>query len=104
MAGTLRTAWLIGKQVAVAALKAAADLARDVGAVVSCGGRPDLAGDALGRVEAPTLLIVGGLDDVVIQLNREAHRMMKGVKELKIVPGATHLLEEPGTLEEVARA
>jgi putative phosphoribosyl transferase len=87
---------------AAAALKAAADLAKDIGAVVSRGGRPDLAGDALGRVEAPTLLIVGGLDDVVIQLNREAHRMMKGVKELKIVPGATHLFEEPGTLEEVA--
>lgn len=87
---------------AAAALKVAADLAKDIGAVVSGGGRPDLAGDALGRVEAPTLLIVGGLDDVVIQLNREAHRMMKGVKELKIVPGATHLLEEPGTIEEVA--
>jgi dienelactone hydrolase len=87
---------------AAAALKAAADLAKDIGAVVSRGGRPDLAGDALGRVEAPTLLIVGGLDDVVIQINREAHRMMKGVTELKIVPGATHLFEEPGTLEEVA--
>ena len=91
-----------GKQVAVAALKAAADLARDVGAVVSCGGRPDLAGNALGRIEAPTLLTVGGLDDTVIQLNREAYRMMRGIKELKIVPDATHLLEEPGTLEEVA--
>jgi dienelactone hydrolase len=87
---------------AAAALKAAADLGKDIGAVVSRGGRPDLAGDALGRVEAPTLLTVGGLDDTVIQLNREAYRMMRGVKELKIVPGATHLLEEPGTLEEVA--
>jgi putative phosphoribosyl transferase len=87
---------------AAAALKAAADLGRDISAVVSRGGRPDLAGDALGRVEAPTLLIVGGLDDVVIQLNREAYRMMRGIKELKIVPGATHLFEEPGTLEEVA--
>jgi len=88
---------------AAAALKAAADLTKDIGAVVSRGGRPDLAGDALGRVEAPTLLTVGGLDDTTIQLNREAYRMMRGIKELKIVPGATHLLEEPGTLEEVAR-
>ena len=88
---------------AAAALKAAADLAKDIGAVVSRGGRPDLAGDALGRVQAPTLLTVGGLDDTVIQLNREAYRMMTGIKELKIVPGATQLLEEPGTLEEVAR-
>jgi dienelactone hydrolase len=87
---------------AAAALKAAADLAKDIGAVVSCGGRPDLAGNALGRLEAPTLLTVGGLDDTVIQLNREAYRMMRGIKELKIVPDATHLLEEPGTLEEVA--
>ena len=85
-----------------AALKAAADLTKDIGAVVSGGGRPDLAGDALGRVEAPTLLTVGGLDAAVIQLNREAYRMMRGVKELKIVPGATDLLEEPGTLEEMA--
>ena len=87
---------------AAAALKAAADLAKDIGAVVSGGGRPDLAGDALGRVEAPTLLTVGGLDDTVIELNRDAYRMMRGIKELKIVPGASHLLEEPGTLEEVA--
>ena len=88
---------------AAAALKAAADLAKDIGAVVSRGGRPDLAGDALGRVQAPTLLTVGGLDDTVIQLNREAYRKMTGIRELKIVPGATQLLEEPGTLEEVAR-
>jgi putative phosphoribosyl transferase len=87
---------------AAAALKAAADLARDVGAVVSCGGRPDLAGNALGRIEAPTLLAVGGLDDTVIELNREAYRMMRGIKELKIVPDASHLLEEPGTIKEVA--
>jgi putative phosphoribosyl transferase len=88
---------------AAAALKAAADFGKDISAVVSRGGRPDLAEDALGRVQAPTLLIVGGLDDTVIQLNRAAYRTMKGVKELKIVPGATHLFEEPGTLEEVAR-
>ena len=87
---------------AAAALKAAADLGKDISAVVSGGGRPDLAGGALGRVEAPTLLTVGGLDDTVIQLNREAYRMMRGIKELKIVPGATYLLEEPGTFEEVA--
>ena len=86
---------------AAAALKATADLGKGISAAVSRRGRPDLAGGSLGRVEAPTLLIVGGLDDTVIQLNREAYRMMKAIKELKIVPGATHLFEEPGTLEDV---
>jgi dienelactone hydrolase len=86
-----------------AALQAAAALPETVKAVVSRGGRPDLAGGpALARVRAPTLLIVGGLDDVVIELNRQAHAMLKCVKELVIVPGATHLFEEPGTLEQVA--
>jgi len=88
---------------AAAALKAAAELGKDISAVVSRGGRPDLAGDALGRVGAPTLFIVGGLDDAAIQLNRKAYLMIKSVKDLKIVPRATHLFEEPGTLEEVAR-
>ncbi len=88
---------------AAAALKAAAELGSKIGAVVSRGGRPDLAGEALPHVQSPTLLIVGGNDDIVIQLNREAYARLKGKKQLVIVPGATHLFEEPGTLEEVAR-
>lgn len=77
-----------------------------VHAVVSRGGRPDLARGYLGKVTAPTLLLVGGRDEDVIRMNQEALRMLTGVKdkELVIVPGATHLFEEPGTLEEVARA
>jgi putative phosphoribosyl transferase len=85
-----------------AALVAAAELREKVGAVVSRGGRPDLAGAALGQVKAPTLLIVGGLDGPVITMNEEAYAQLRCVKELKIVPGATHLFEEPGKLEEVA--
>jgi putative phosphoribosyl transferase len=85
-----------------AALVAAAELGETVGAVVSRGGRPDLAGDALPLVKSPTLLIVGGLDYPVIEMNREAYARLRCEKELKIVPGATHLFEEPGTLEEVA--
>lgn len=88
---------------AAAALKAAVSMGEAVGAVVSRGGRPDLAFDSLPRVKAPTLLIVGGRDDVVIELNRKAYARLKCDKELVIVPGATHLFEEPGTLEEVAR-
>ena len=72
--------------------------------MVSRGGRPDLAGPALGHVQAPTLLIVGGADPIVLRLNEEAMRLMRAPVELKIVPGATHLFEEPGALEEVARA
>jgi dienelactone hydrolase len=86
-----------------AALAAAAKLGEVIGAVVSRGGRPDLAGDALPRVKSPTLLIVGGRDEVVIQLNEQAYAQLQCEKELKIVPGATHLFEEPGTLEEVAQ-
>ena len=86
-----------------AALVAAADLGEDVGAVVSRGGRPDLAGDALPKVKAPTLLIVGGLDYPVIRMNEDAYRQLRCEKALKIVPDATHLFEEPGALEEVAR-
>ena len=86
-----------------AALVAAAELGETVGAVVSRGGRPDLAGDALQKVKSPTLLIVGGLDYPVIDLNREAFEQLNCEKEMLIVPGATHLFEEPGTLEEVAR-
>jgi putative phosphoribosyl transferase len=89
---------------AAAALQAAA--ASDaVSAVVSRGGRPDLAGaEALEKVQCPTLLLVGRLDDVVIELNRDAYDLMQCLKELIIVPGATHLFEEPGTLEEVAHS
>lgn len=89
---------------AAAALRAAAALGPEIGAVVSRGGRPDLALDDLARVQAPTLLIVGGNDAVVIELNRAAYRELCGEKELKIIPGATHLFEEPGTLEQVAEA
>ncbi len=87
---------------AAAALMAAAKLGSQIHAVVSRGGRPDLAGPALSRVVTPTLLIVGGLDDVVIGMNRSACDRMTCVKKLEIVSGATHLFEEPGTLEEVA--
>lgn len=85
-----------------AALVAAAELGEIVSAVVSRGGRPDLAGEALPQVKSPTLLIVGGLDYPVIEMNEEALARLHCEKELKIVPGATHLFEEPGTLEQVA--
>lgn len=87
---------------AAAALVAAAALPEVVGAVVSRGGRPDLAGSALPQVTAPTLLIVGSLDTVVIGLNNEALAEMIGPHELTIVPGASHLFEEPGTLNTAA--
>src|SRR5882672_7060627 len=86
-----------------AALVAAAERPDVVGAVVSRGGRPDLAGAALARVRAPTLLIVGGNDFQVIELNRAAFAQLRCEKQLVIVPGATHLFEEPGALDEVAR-
>jgi dienelactone hydrolase len=85
-----------------AALAAAAARPGGVSAVVSRGGRPDLAGPALGLVRTPTLLIVGGEDDIVIDLNRQAMARMHCEVKLEIVPGATHLFEEPGTLETVA--
>jgi len=88
---------------AAAALQAAATFGSSVGAVVSRGGRPDLAMSVLDRVQSPTLLIVGGLDDIVIDLNRKAYAKLKAEKRLAIVPGATHLFEEPGTLQEAAR-
>jgi putative phosphoribosyl transferase len=88
---------------AAAALVAAAELDSAIGAVVSRGGRPDLSGNALSSVRAPTLLIVGGDDEPVIEMNREALARLRCEKKLVIVPGATHLFEEPGTLEEVAR-
>jgi putative phosphoribosyl transferase len=85
-----------------AALVAAAEVGEEIGAVVSRGGRPDLAGETLPHVKSPTLLIVGELDYPVIRMNEAAYSQMRCEKELKIVPGATHLFEEPGTLEEVA--
>lgn len=90
---------------AAAALMAAAELPHQVDAVVSRGGRPDLAGRALPQVEAPTLLIVGGNDEVVVDLNKQAlAQMQEGVTtKLMVVPGASHLFEEPGTLEHAAR-
>jgi putative phosphoribosyl transferase len=88
---------------AAAALVAAAERPQIVRAIVSRGGRPDLAGPALARVEAPTLLIVGGDDTPVIELNRAALAQLRCEKRLVIVPGATHLFEEPGALDEVAR-
>jgi putative phosphoribosyl transferase len=88
---------------AAAALVAAAELPQDVGAVVSRGGRPDLAGDALQKVQVPTLLIVGGNDDIVIELNEMARDQMRSEVKLEIVPGATHLFQEPGALEKVAK-
>jgi putative phosphoribosyl transferase len=89
---------------AAAALQAAAALGDNIQAVVSRGGRPDLAGNqSLEQVKSPTLLLVGGLDEDVIELNREAYARLPCAKELSIIPGATHLFEEAGTLEEVAR-
>lgn len=88
---------------AAAALRAAASQPDVVKAVVSRGGRPDLAGDALARVRVPVLLIVGGADDAVITLNEQARRRLTARSELVVVPGATHLFEEPGTLDQVER-
>jgi len=89
---------------AAAALQAAAAVSDTIKAVVSRGGRPDLAGHHdLARVAAPTLLLVGGHDPEVLELNREAHARLHCEKELSVIPGATHLFEESGTLEEVAR-
>jgi putative phosphoribosyl transferase len=87
---------------AAAALVAAAKRPETVRAVVSRGGRPDLAGPALAEVNAPTLLIVGARDAAVLDLNERAHSVIRAPVELRIIPGATHLFEEPGTLEQVA--
>jgi putative phosphoribosyl transferase len=99
----LRVGYFGASTGAGAALVAAAKRPDAVGAVVSRGGRPDLAGEALSSVVAPTLLIVGGKDEPVIGMNREAFAQIRAEKKLEVVPGATHLFEEPGTLEEVAR-
>lgn len=89
---------------AAAALRAAAEIGDEVRALVSRGGRPDLAGDeTLGKTVAPTLLLVGGRDTSVIALNREAFARMNCEKQLRVIPGASHLFDEPGTLEQVAQ-
>ena len=88
---------------AAAALKAAAALGPGIRAVVSRGGRPDLAGAELSAVQAATLLIVGGNDEIVIELNKQAYAKLRATKELRIIPGASHLFEESGTLDQVAR-
>jgi pimeloyl-ACP methyl ester carboxylesterase len=101
-AAPLRVAYFGASTGAAAALVAAAERP-DIRAVVSRGGRPDLAGEALRRVQAPTLLIVGGNDPQVLELNEAAQKELPARTELAVVPGATHLFEEPGALDEVAR-
>ena len=86
-----------------AAIISASELGKNISALVSRGGRPDLAMSSLGMVKAPTLLIVGANDDVVIELNKHAYYNLKCEKEMEIIPGATHLFEEPGALESVAQ-
>jgi len=98
----LRVGYFGASTGAAAALKSAASAGEAIGAVVSRGGRPDLAMDSLAAVRSPTLLIIGGRDDLVIELNRKAYEKITAEKEMVIVPGATHLFEEPGALEEVA--
>jgi putative phosphoribosyl transferase len=98
----LRVGYFGSSTGAAAALVAAADRTEAIGAVVSRGGRPDLAGNALPRVVAPTLLIVGGADTVVLELNQRALERLRSPKALEVVPGATHLFSERGALEQVA--
>jgi pimeloyl-ACP methyl ester carboxylesterase len=102
-ARNLRIGYFGASTGAAAALEAAAILGEKVGAVVSRGGRPDLAQASLHLVVTPTLMVVGELDHVVIQLNQQAYDQLKAEKRLEIIPGATHLFEEPGTLEKVAQ-
>jgi putative phosphoribosyl transferase len=102
-AGSLPVGYFGASTGAGAALCAAAELGEEIRAVVSRGGRPDLAAGRLGEVRAPVLLIVGGDDQVVLELNREAQELLKAPSELAVVPGATHLFEEPGALDEVSR-
>jgi putative phosphoribosyl transferase len=99
---SLRLGYFGASTGAAAALVAAADPGSEAGAVVSRGGRPDLAGAALSHVRAPTLLIVGGADEPVISLNEQAYARLRCPKQFEIVPGATHLFEEPGALETIA--
>jgi dienelactone hydrolase len=100
---SLRVGYFGASTGAAAALRAAAALGPEIGAVVCRGGRPDLAEDVLDRVQAPTLLIVGSEDHPVLEWNREAYERLRARKELAVLPGATHLFEEPGALDEVAR-
>jgi putative phosphoribosyl transferase len=100
---TLKTGYFGASTGAAAALWAAAELGDEIAAVVSRGGRPDLAASRLVDVRAPVLLIVGGRDEIVLELNRQAQSRLSGPSKLSIVPGATHLFEEPGALDEVAR-
>ncbi len=102
-ARNLRMGFLGSGTGAGAALVAAADMGKSIGAVVSRGGRPDLAGNALRRVKAPTLLVVGEQDDPMLEVNEDAYEMLAGEKTLSIVRGATHHFEEPGAIEEVGR-
>jgi putative phosphoribosyl transferase len=102
-AGNLPVGYFGASTGAAAALVAAAEHPANIRAVVSRGGRPDLAGSSLQLVKAPTLLIIGGRDTTVIQLNRSALRELRVENDLIIIPGATHLFEEPGALEEVSR-
>jgi putative phosphoribosyl transferase len=101
--GNLKIGYFGASTGAAAALVAAVEHPYAVGAIVSRGGRPDLAGAALPRVQAPTLLIIGGKDIQVIELNRAAFSQLQCEKRIEIVPGATHLFEEPGALEQVAQ-
>jgi dienelactone hydrolase len=101
-ARNLRIGYFGSSTGAAAALMAAARLGEKIGAVVSRGGRPDLAGAALPLVKSPTLLIIGGDDQPVIELNQRAYEQMRCEKEMRIIPDATHLFEEPGALEQVA--
>ena len=103
LTGQLKIGYFGASTGAAAALSAAATHPLLVGAVVSRGGRPDLAGPALTQVQAPTLLIVGSRDTQVITLNEMAFSLLQGEKRLEIIKGATHLFEEPGTLERVAQ-
>lgn len=102
-AGNLKIGYFGASTGAAAALQAASFLKKEIYAIVSRGGRPDLAENSLRDVTAPTLLIVGGKDDVVLKLNKKVLSLLKIEKELKTIPKATHLFEEPGALEEVAR-
>lgn len=99
----LKIAYFGASTGAAAALVAAAEFGNQISAVVSRGGRPDMAGPALNRVQAPTLLIIGALDEIVIEMNQSAYNQMSCIKKMEIVPGATHLFEEPGTLEKAAQ-
>ena len=101
--GNMKVGYFGASTGAAAALIAAAELGGRISAIVSRGGRPDLAGDALYSVRSPTLVIVGGLDSMVINLNEDAYAKLRCEKSFRIVAGATHLFEEPGKLEQVAQ-